>query len=418
MIMRMRFVWWPFHPLGYALQSDWVTHQFWMPLLISSVIKWAILKFGGLKVYRKAIPVFLGFILGDLIVGSIWYMIAFIVEKDLYVYFYWVFSLGACKIWEEHKIKSRFPKRLPPSAPGPWVKSCLNRSAYRQVCWKITREMLLLWTVTGSNMSILDWFHYGHPRWTPCRRHQSCPNSASIAVADGSLWAMKNPSNPELALKAVFGMDMAIRGIISTQSHWMVGASGSWLRVIFWVTKMRGRNTRWRPSSTTPLLLFNHIIYLDIPFFTFLWIYIATSYTFVLGLACLLEPDKIAIISLIGIIFLVSFRRKRYKRLPQRLSALFSSLRHFRPAPFDILLIFLSIIELTRIAFHVWYIPPYVWDTLTYHLPNVAEWVQKARIYTIKAATARTNWPMTFEVFETWFAVFLHHDILIQLASG
>ncbi|MHC4139248.1 MAG: glycosyltransferase family 39 protein [Planctomycetota bacterium] len=41
----------------------------------------------------------------------------------------------------------------------------------------------------------------------------------------------------------------------------------------------------------------------------------------------------------------------------------------------------------------------------------------KERIYTITAAIARTNWPMTFEVFETWFAVFLHHEILIQLAG-
>jgi len=159
------------------------------------------------------------------------------------------------------------------------------------------------------------------------------------------------------------------------------------------------------------------INYLDIPLFIFLWTFTATLYTFVLGLAHLLEPNRIAIISLIGTIILAYPYRKKCRQLPQRLGAFLYSLRRFRPAPFDALLLFLILIELARIAFHVWYISPYVWDTMTYHLPNVAEWVQKGRIYTITAATTRTNWPMTFEVFETWFAVFLHHDILIQLAG-
>ena len=33
-------------------------------------------------------------------------------------------------------------------------------------------------------------------------------------------------------------------------------------------------------------------------------------------------------------------------------------------------------LQFIRMGIHVWFLPPYVWDTLTYHLPNVAEWVQ------------------------------------------
>ena len=58
---------------------------------------------------------------------------------------------------------------------------------------------------------------------------------------------------------------------------------------------------------------------------------------------------------------------------------------------------------------------PYVHDTLTYHLPNVAEWVQKGRIHAISTPVLRSYWPATFEVFESWFVVFLHNDLLIQL---
>lgn len=159
------------------------------------------------------------------------------------------------------------------------------------------------------------------------------------------------------------------------------------------------------------------ISHLDIPLFVFIWIYITTSYTFVLGLAGLLAPNKIAVISFIGSIILAYPYRKECGRLPQRLGDLLNRTLLVKAVPFDVLLLFLCLIEFARMALHVWYIPPYVFDTIMYHLPNVAEWVQKERIYTITAATARTNWPMTFEVFETWFVVFLHHDVFIQLAS-
>ena len=72
--MRKRFLWWSFHPLGYAMISDWATLSIWTCLLISSVIKWFILKYVGLKGYRRIIPFFLGLILGELVVGGLWAM--------------------------------------------------------------------------------------------------------------------------------------------------------------------------------------------------------------------------------------------------------------------------------------------------------------------------------------------------------
>ena len=89
-------------------------------------------------------------------------------------------------------------------------------------------------------------------------------------------------------------------------------------------------------------LLRTRIIHLDIPLFTFLWIYAATLYTFVLGLAHLLEPNKITIISLLSIVALAYPYRKRYRELAQRLSDFWRRIVHFRPAPFDILLLFLG----------------------------------------------------------------------------
>jgi len=47
----------------------------WLPLMIAWLLKVIALKFGGLQFYRKAIPFFLGLILGQMIVGSLWSLI-------------------------------------------------------------------------------------------------------------------------------------------------------------------------------------------------------------------------------------------------------------------------------------------------------------------------------------------------------
>lgn len=72
MVMRMQFVWWPFHPAGYALAISFAMDYFWFAFFISWLIKFILLRFGGLRTHRKAIPFFLGLILGDYVVGSIW----------------------------------------------------------------------------------------------------------------------------------------------------------------------------------------------------------------------------------------------------------------------------------------------------------------------------------------------------------
>ena len=70
--MRIRFLWFPLHPLAYALASSWGVSQLWMPLLIGSTAKLLAFKFGGLGLYRRSAPFFLGLILGEITVGSLW----------------------------------------------------------------------------------------------------------------------------------------------------------------------------------------------------------------------------------------------------------------------------------------------------------------------------------------------------------
>jgi hypothetical protein len=73
--LRMRFFWWPLHPAGYALAVSFAMDYFWFAFFISWLIKYIILKQGGMGMHRKATPFFLGLILGDYVIGSIWAII-------------------------------------------------------------------------------------------------------------------------------------------------------------------------------------------------------------------------------------------------------------------------------------------------------------------------------------------------------
>jgi hypothetical protein len=84
MVARIKFPWWPLHPIGYAITSSWSMNLVWMPLLIAWVIKGTLLRYGGVQLYRKAMPLFLGLILGQMIVGSAWHLIGLYLEITPY----------------------------------------------------------------------------------------------------------------------------------------------------------------------------------------------------------------------------------------------------------------------------------------------------------------------------------------------
>jgi len=82
--MRLRFVHWPFHPLGFALSAGHMMNVVWMQLLIAWLIKTAVTKYGGHKVYRLLTPFFLGAILGQCVVGCIASTIGLVLHTRLY----------------------------------------------------------------------------------------------------------------------------------------------------------------------------------------------------------------------------------------------------------------------------------------------------------------------------------------------
>ena len=84
--LRMRLGWFPFHPVGFAISSSWSMHQLWMAMLIAWTIKLMLLRYGGLRLYRSAIPFFLGLILGECVMGSLWTIIGIALNTQTYAF--------------------------------------------------------------------------------------------------------------------------------------------------------------------------------------------------------------------------------------------------------------------------------------------------------------------------------------------
>ena len=64
MVARWLYVWWPLHPLGYAIGPIWIIDALWFNMFLAWLIKIVVLKYGGVGLYRKTRPFFMGMILG------------------------------------------------------------------------------------------------------------------------------------------------------------------------------------------------------------------------------------------------------------------------------------------------------------------------------------------------------------------
>ena len=82
--LRMNLAWWPLHPVGYAVSGSWSMDQLWLCILLAWLIKALLLKYGGAKMYRPAIPFFVGLMMGDFMVGSIWQIYGIVMETTVY----------------------------------------------------------------------------------------------------------------------------------------------------------------------------------------------------------------------------------------------------------------------------------------------------------------------------------------------
>lgn len=71
-LLRTYYLWWPLHPVGYAMSFVVYLHKEWFSVLIGWALQTIIIRYGGHRGYQTARPLFLGLILGAMIAGGFW----------------------------------------------------------------------------------------------------------------------------------------------------------------------------------------------------------------------------------------------------------------------------------------------------------------------------------------------------------
>ena len=78
--LRYVFPWWPLHPIGFAASTAYPVNRIVFSIFFAWLAKFAILRMGGIDLYRKAAPFFLGLMIGyftgvgvSFVVDLIWF---------------------------------------------------------------------------------------------------------------------------------------------------------------------------------------------------------------------------------------------------------------------------------------------------------------------------------------------------------
>jgi len=71
MALKLQFSWWPLHPIAFPLAFCYPIDAMTPAIVISWLIKTLLLRYGGLRSHRRALPFFLGLIVGSATAGTL-----------------------------------------------------------------------------------------------------------------------------------------------------------------------------------------------------------------------------------------------------------------------------------------------------------------------------------------------------------
>jgi len=82
-VLRLRFLWWPFHPVGYILSNSLPVAYGLFPFFIVWVVKVVVTRYGGLRLYRSTLPLATGLVVGDILNTTTWNIVALATQGRL-----------------------------------------------------------------------------------------------------------------------------------------------------------------------------------------------------------------------------------------------------------------------------------------------------------------------------------------------
>ena len=69
--LRLRFSWWPLHPIIFLVWATWPMQAYCHSFLLGWFIKKMVMKYGGADAYRRFRPFMIGVIIGDILGGAV-----------------------------------------------------------------------------------------------------------------------------------------------------------------------------------------------------------------------------------------------------------------------------------------------------------------------------------------------------------
>ncbi|MCL5408643.1 MAG: hypothetical protein M1135_01290 [Candidatus Omnitrophica bacterium] len=72
------FLWWPLHYIGFPISDSYIIDRGWFSIFLAWMIKFLVLKYGGVQVYRRSIPIFYGIILGSVVATGAWMGVGYV----------------------------------------------------------------------------------------------------------------------------------------------------------------------------------------------------------------------------------------------------------------------------------------------------------------------------------------------------
>jgi hypothetical protein len=73
--LRLHFVWWPIHPLGFVMGTSWASLNLWFSLFVGWFLKLVTIRYTGLRGYVQFRPLFMGVVLGDVLGAVLWIIV-------------------------------------------------------------------------------------------------------------------------------------------------------------------------------------------------------------------------------------------------------------------------------------------------------------------------------------------------------
>jgi len=74
-VLRLRFWWWPLHPVGYVFAMAQDVGELVFPFVLGWALKSVIVRYGGLRLYSRTVPLAIGAVVGNMLNSAVWSLV-------------------------------------------------------------------------------------------------------------------------------------------------------------------------------------------------------------------------------------------------------------------------------------------------------------------------------------------------------